>query len=247
MASQRELIEQWIQSNPQQFAGLKNAIKNAEGSDYNVLFGGGRFNDYSKHPDKVIRSGGYASAAAGIGQFMPGTWAGAQKALGLSDFSPQNQDLALAYLARNRLMPLGGLSALSKQGMSPEVQARLAPEWASFPTMGGSSYYGQPVKKQADIQKYYEEGMKKAGSTTPQAASSIQQQATSKSYLDPQNLLAAFAGELLLNSPVLQTSVLDLAMKEMSPIQRDVFSAQSLTPVSPYLSSLTNTVRLPGL
>jgi muramidase (phage lysozyme) len=165
MSSTRELIDQWMRSNPQQFAGLKNAIKRAEGSDYNVMFGGGRFNDYSKHPDKVIRSGGYSSAAAGIGQFMPDTWAGAQKALGLSDFSPQNQDRALAYLARNRLMPVGGLAALSKQGMSPQIQARLAPEWASFPTMGGASYYGQPVKKQTDIQKFYEEGMKQVPST----------------------------------------------------------------------------------
>ena len=173
MASERELIDQWIRSNPQQFAGLKNAIKRAEGSDYNVMFGGGRFNDYSKHPDKVIRSGGYSSAAAGIGQFMPKTWAGAQKALGLSDFSPQNQDRALAYLARERLMPVGGLAALSKQGMSPQVQARLAPEWASFPTMGGASYYGQPVKKQTDIQKFYEEGMGQVASTpspAPQSA-----------------------------------------------------------------------------
>ena len=173
MSSTRELIDQWMRSNPQQFAGLKNAIKRAEGSDYNVMFGGGRFNDYSKHPDKVIRSGGYSSAAAGIGQFMPKTWAGAQKALGLSDFSPQNQDRALAYLARERLMPVGGLAALSKQGMSPQVQARLAPEWASFPTMGGASYYGQPVKKQTDIQKFYEEGMGQVASTpslAPQSA-----------------------------------------------------------------------------
>ena len=64
------------------------------------MFGGGRFNDYTRHPDKVVRSGGYASAAAGIGQFMPGTCAGAKKALNLPDFSPASQDQALPAARR---------------------------------------------------------------------------------------------------------------------------------------------------
>jgi muramidase (phage lysozyme) len=242
MASERELIQQWIKSNPQQFAGLKNAIKNAEGSDYNVMFGGGRFNDYSKHPDKVIRSGGYASAAAGIGQFMPGTWAGAQKALGLNDFSPQNQDLALAYLARNRLMPIGGLSALSKQGMSPEVQAKLAPEWASFPTMSGASYYGQPVKKQAAIQKYYEEGMQKTGAPAPQTttAPATTAAATSKSSIDPQALLGMFMGQILAGgNQNINQKLLSLMSPSASQMDKDLFDAEYYTPVSPFLAQLT--------
>jgi hypothetical protein len=73
------------------------------------------------------------------------------------------------------------------------------------------------------------------------------QQTASKSLIDPQDLLAAFTGELLLNSPALQSPLLQAAMRDMSPVQRDVFSAQTLTPISPYLSALTGSARLPGL
>lgn len=62
-----------------------------------------------------------------------------------------------------------------------------------------------------------------------------------------QSLLAAFAGNLLSNSPMTQGSLLQKAMQQLSPVERDVYSAQSLTPVSPYLSTLTNALRLPGL
>ena len=58
-------------------------------------------------------------------------------------------------MVRDRLLPIGGLATLEKEGLSPRVSARLAPEWASFPTEKGVSFYGQPVKKLADIQKVY--------------------------------------------------------------------------------------------
>jgi hypothetical protein len=51
------------------------------------------------------------------------------------------------------------LAAITKAGqLTPEIQAALAPEWASFPTMAGKSYYGQPVKKTAQIQQFFEKG-----------------------------------------------------------------------------------------
>jgi len=58
-------------------------------------------------------------------------------------------------LLRNRLMPIGGLSTLEKEGFSQRVSSALAPEWASLPTESGESYYGQPVKKLADLQKVF--------------------------------------------------------------------------------------------
>ena len=44
-------------------------------------------------------------------------------------------------------------------GSSPRKAARLAPEWASFPTLGGSSYYGQPVRRFADLKRFYEDNL----------------------------------------------------------------------------------------
>jgi muramidase (phage lysozyme) len=175
MSQERQILESWAKQNPGLFSGLKQAISGAEGTilggrpGYNVMFGGGRFKDFSRHPDRVISSpGGYSSAAAGAYQFMPGTWSGVQKSLGLPDFSPQSQDIGMLKKVRERLMPLGGLSAISKAGtLTPEIQAALAPEWASFPTQSGKSYYGQPVKKAEQIQRFFQEGMKGAAPTAP--------------------------------------------------------------------------------
>ena len=79
---------------PQQQAWL-DMIAYAEGTDrnksrggYNILFGGGRFSDLTRHPDKVVKAPGIASAAAGRYQFMPDTWKAVSTALKLPDFSP---------------------------------------------------------------------------------------------------------------------------------------------------------------
>lgn len=170
MSNERQILEQWAKQNPGLFEGLKQAVAGAEGTilggkpGYNVMFGGGRFKDFSRHPDKVIRSSsGLASAAAGAYQFMPGTWQGVQQSLGLSDFSPQSQDIGMLKKVRDRLMPIGGLAVISKANtLTPEIQAALAPEWASFPTATGSSYYGQPVKQAQEIQKFFEQGRQRA-------------------------------------------------------------------------------------
>lgn len=172
MSQTRAQLEAWRQQNPGLFRGLQQAISRAEGTwrggqpGYNILFGGSQFNDFSRHPDRVIRSpGGYASAAAGAYQFLPGTYGEAARALGLKDFSPASQDLAMLYKVRQRLMPAGGLAALTKEGvLSPRLQAYLAPEWASFPTESGASAYGQPVKRSSQISSWFDEGARAAQS-----------------------------------------------------------------------------------
>lgn len=179
MSTRRQQLEAWAKANPGLYSGLQQAIAGAEGTilggrpGYNVMFGGGRFKDFSRHPDKVISSpGGHSSAAAGAYQFLPGTFAGAQKRLGLKDFSPESQNLAMLDLVKSRLDPIGGLAAITKAGtLTPQIQAALAPEWASFPTESGKSYYGQPVKKAEQIEKFFEQGMRSsAPSPTPSPA-----------------------------------------------------------------------------
>jgi muramidase (phage lysozyme) len=119
--------------------------KSRTGQGYNVMFGGGTFNDLRRHPDVVVNR---TSAAAGRYQFMPSTWSGVSKKLGLSDFGPAAQDLAAVELMRQR-----GVDPY-KDPVTPQTVAKLAPEWASLPTLAGKSYYGQPVKSFADLQKY---------------------------------------------------------------------------------------------
>lgn len=138
---------------------LLQTIRFAEGTagpkGYQTLFGGGIFTDTSKHPDTVIKSGGYSSAAAGAYQFMPGTWRSYASRLGLKSFDPKSQDLAALALARDKLMGIGGLAAIQKEGLSPRVSGALAPAWASFPTASGGSFYGQPVKAIGELQKVF--------------------------------------------------------------------------------------------
>jgi len=117
---------------------------------YGTQFGGGQFDWRKGHPDRVVRSGGYASAAAGAYQFMPATWQGVTKQLGASasDFSPEAQDRAALQLIRNR-----GVDP--SKPMNTAALAKLAPEWASLPTAAGKSYYNQPVKGQKELLGFY--------------------------------------------------------------------------------------------
>ena len=116
-------------------------IRAAEGTagpnGYRTMFGGGLFSDMSRHPDRVVRAGGYASAAAGAYQFMPDTWRG----VGGGPMTPERQDRAAMALARNR-----GVN-LSTAPFTRQNVAMLSGEWASLPMLNGASAYGQPVKR----------------------------------------------------------------------------------------------------
>lgn len=190
--NERELLEQYV-SKPAIQKALK-VLRFAEGTErggqdsYRVMFGGGLAPNLQRHPDKVISSpGGYSSAAAGAYQFLPGTWQSHASALGLKDFGPQSQDLAAVRGIRNRLMPIGGLATLEKEGFSPRVSAALAPEWASLPTESGQSYYGQPVKKLSELQKIYGQDVPQQKQATPSAETVLTQlapQQQAKSFLD---------------------------------------------------------------
>jgi len=141
---------------------LLNTIRFSEGTwargediGYRIMFGGGLTPSLDRHPDRVNYSGGYASAAAGAYQFMPFTWARASRALQLDGFGPHVQDQAALFLIERR-----GALPLADQGVfSPDLAARLAPEWASFPTLAGSSYYGQPVQRYAVLRSFYERNL----------------------------------------------------------------------------------------
>jgi hypothetical protein len=56
--------------------------------------------------------------------------------------------------------------------------------------------------------------------------------------IDPQKLLAAFAGELLTGSGTSRTNVLGL-LNQLPPVNQNVFDAGRLTPRSSYLTQLT--------
>ena len=141
---------------------LLNTIRYAEGTwknghemGYRVLFGGSLFQSFDRHPDRVMYSPGYASAAAGAYQFMPFTWDMVSRSMGLRGFHPENQDQGALFLIQRR----GALHLADRGELTPELAAKLAPEWASFPTLAGRSYYGQPVKRYAELRAFYEQNL----------------------------------------------------------------------------------------
>jgi len=141
---------------------LLNTIRYAEGTwaggdqiGYRIMFGGGLMASLERHPDRVIRKSGYASSAAGAYQFMPFTWSLASRPLGLAAFGPEVQDQAAIFLIQRR-----GALTLADQGLfTRHLAAKLAPEWASFPTLAGRSFYGQPVRRFNELRRFYEDNL----------------------------------------------------------------------------------------
>jgi muramidase (phage lysozyme) len=146
---------------------LLNTIRYAEGTwangndiGYWIMFGGGLMPSLDRHPDRVNRTARYASAAAGAYQFMPFTWDLVTRSLGLQRFGPQAfgpqvQDQGALFLIQRR-----GALALADQGVfTPQLAHKLAPEWASFPTLAGRSFYGQPVKRFHELKRFYEDNL----------------------------------------------------------------------------------------
>jgi len=184
-----------------------------------------------------INEGGKVGVPLGVGGFGVGQWtAGRQKNLinfaKQKGLDPGSIDAQADFLIHELKGPEKRADASLRGAVSPEEAARrfvVDYERAGIP---------KTEARQKAARAIYE----KLGTLdqTPK-------QTASKSLIDPQDLLAAFTGELLLNSPALQSPLLQAAMRDMSPVQRDVFSAQTLTPISPYLSALTGSARLPGL
>lgn len=158
------------QISPRQRA-LLNTISYAEGTwrngqvGYNIMFGGGTFDPSKGHPDRVVDGGRYKSAAAGGYQFMPFTWNGLAQQNGWDprDFGPAAQDRAALALVKRR-------GANSESDFTPELANKLAPEWASLPTLKGNSFYGQPVKRFDELRRFYDSQLKLANSGGSQAA-----------------------------------------------------------------------------
>ena len=141
---------------------LLNTIRYAEGTwkdgqdkGYQIMYGGGQFQDLSRHPERVIVKR-YSSAAAGAYQFLPKTWKGVAKELRLASFEPRNQDQAALHLVERR----GALNEIDQQGLTKDAMAKLAPEWASFPTKAGRSAYGQPVKSHQELASFYSSNLR---------------------------------------------------------------------------------------
>ena len=189
-----------------------------EAPRYAITFGYQPIADLSKHPDRVVKSGRYASAAAGAYQFMPQTWEAVRGKLGLRDFGPVSQDLGALELIRQR-----GVDP-DRDPITRETLAKLSGEWASIPTLSGKSAYGQPVKSAEQLLKFAGSPMSVATSreddTTPVDKKSSEglgkafyeaflRRLTKRSGLDAPEI-PFVAREIGVDTPVTREEIIDL-------------------------------------
>jgi len=119
---------------------MLDTIKEAEGGEYNKLYGGTTFSDFCKHPPGKIGSDHKLHSPAGAFQMTLGTWDGIAKELGLNDFGPFNQRLAAA---RDIATHPGAVSSLDHGNIAGAV-GRLNKEWSSLPG-GATPKYDLPT------------------------------------------------------------------------------------------------------
>lgn len=130
----------------------------ADPDGYRKMFTGKLFSDLSKHPRQIQRANGLASDAAGAYQFLSTTW----DSIGGGSMAPVRQDKGAVALAMR-----AGVD-LATAAFTPENVAKLAPVWASLPTLSGKSAYGnQRAKSFASLQQVFARAGG-AGSAAPQ-------------------------------------------------------------------------------
>jgi tape measure domain-containing protein len=148
---------------------MLDTIASAEGANYNTLFGGGTFDDFGAHPNQRItrKLGGknITSTAAGRYQFLFSTWDEIAKQLGLTDFSPESQDLAAIQLMKRR-----GMIGPTMRGDIETAFTKGNREWASLP----GSPYGQPTKKAEDLMETYAAALERLTGVTAAAVQPIE-------------------------------------------------------------------------
>lgn len=137
---------------------LHDAIAFAEGTKdkggkdgYNVGFAYKLFASCGAHPNIKTCSGKYCSTAAGRYQFLKKTWDATAKALGTSDFGPDQQELGAQHLiAKVRKVSVPQERAMTATEFSGAMK-KLSYEWASLPP----GRYGQPSKTQTQMRSHY--------------------------------------------------------------------------------------------
>lgn len=104
------------------------------GDDYSVLYGGGHFSDFSRHPNVRVPFTNPAtgkadfSTAAGAYQINFPTYVDFAARMGVSDFTPETQDAMALAILRN----LGAVRALENNDV-PLAFTLAGRRWASMP------------------------------------------------------------------------------------------------------------------
>jgi muramidase (phage lysozyme) len=121
---------------------MLDLISRAEGNtDYNTIVGGGKFKDFSTHPNKTVYLKSLGNTiqtnAAGKYQIMGFNWGPYSKRLNLKDFSPESQDKIAIQMIADR----GALNSVLKGDYVNGIK-KLKSQWASLPATEIKQGYG---------------------------------------------------------------------------------------------------------
>lgn len=132
---------------PPEGAALLNTIAGTESSGaYDIINGGQRFSDFSRHPKEGQR--GSVGVAAGRYQDLPSTWERIQKATGVPDFSPKSQDIGNWWLAQQDYKANTGRDLLTDL-RSPDANVKagirraLSSTWEGLKSLGDGKFVDQ--------------------------------------------------------------------------------------------------------
>lgn len=128
--------------------GTDNGRQQTQHNGYDVLVGGGLFNDFRDHPRRLVMLPklGIKSTAAGRYQLLARYFDAYKKMLKLPDFSPLSQDLiAIQQIRERRALPL------IQAGQFEQAVRQVRNIWASLPGAG----YGQHEQKIANLLAAY--------------------------------------------------------------------------------------------
>lgn len=205
----------WSDAAPYQKALLNTIAGPESGGRYNVIYGGSKFDDFSRHPGKAVRiqtgpNAGRTSSAAGKYQFLGSTYEDQAKKLGLTDFSPVSQDKAAWNLAAETYKSKTGqdLDAVLQSGdpaAIAQVGKVLNPIWTSLP--GG-------IEQGTNTDRFVSTYQRALGAgATPAQATQVAQQETQKpvqvASLDPAAGMAPAPDPLTAMAPGTTASAYD--------------------------------------
>ena len=131
-------------------------IQHSEGTDnpkgYNTLFGGEVFDSFADHPNTPFHYTNKVgmtliTTAAGAYQITHTTWAALQAKLGLTDFTPQSQDIAALELISEK-----DCIHLIVDGNFKAAIDGVRAIWASLPNSGNN----QPENSYAKCLQWYQ-------------------------------------------------------------------------------------------
>ena len=115
-------------------SGIDNDVRKTRNHGYDVIVGGELFTDYPDHPRKLVTlNPKLKSTGAGRHQLLSRWWDAYRKQLGLKDFSPELDAVALQQIKERGALPM------IDRGDIRQAIDRCSNIWASLPGAG----YGQ--------------------------------------------------------------------------------------------------------